>query len=65
MKQDLFSAVDRMAPRLLAMADEHRIILEAMTARDTEALRRIVPAHLASGQSAAERRLAERGDLSA
>lgn len=50
---------------LLAMADEHRIILEAMTARDTEALRRIVPAHLASGQSAAERRLAERGDLSA
>lgn len=43
---------------LLAMADEHRVILEAMTARDTTALRRIVPAHLASGQSAAERRLA-------
>jgi len=48
---------------LLAMADEHRIILEAMVARDTVALRRIVPAHLASGQSAAQRRLAEDTDL--
>lgn len=48
---------------LLAMADEHRIILEALTARDTDALRRIVPAHLASGQSAAERRLADDSDL--
>lgn len=48
---------------LLAMADEHRIILETITARDTEALRRIIPAHLASGQSAAERRLTEGNDL--
>ncbi|WP_226531826.1 GntR family transcriptional regulator [Microbacterium paraoxydans] len=48
---------------LLAMAEEHRVILEAMTARDTEALRRIIPAHLASGQSAAERRLARGSDL--
>lgn len=42
---------------LAGMADEHRIILEALIARDTDALRRIVPAHLASGQAAAERRL--------
>nr|WP_017204554.1 GntR family transcriptional regulator [Microbacterium barkeri] len=38
---------------LVAMADEHRIILDAVIARDADALRRIVPAHLASGQSAA------------
>ncbi|WP_136054093.1 GntR family transcriptional regulator [Microbacterium sp. K24] len=43
---------------LLAMAEEHRIILEAIAARDVEALRRIVPEHLASGQLAAESRLA-------
>ncbi|KAB1862410.1 GntR family transcriptional regulator [Microbacterium algeriense] len=48
---------------LVAMADEHRIILDAVIARDADALRRIVPAHLASGQSAAERRLAGDGDL--
>jgi DNA-binding GntR family transcriptional regulator len=48
---------------LVAMADEHRIILEAVVARDADALRRIVPAHLASGQSAAERRLLGDGDL--
>ncbi|PRB17165.1 GntR family transcriptional regulator [Microbacterium sp. MYb62] len=48
---------------LLAMADEHRIILEAMAARDIDVLRRIVPAHLASGQAAAERRLAEGSGL--
>jgi DNA-binding GntR family transcriptional regulator len=42
---------------LMAMAEEHRVILEAMEARDAEALRQIIPAHLASGQSAAERRL--------
>jgi DNA-binding GntR family transcriptional regulator len=42
---------------LMAMAEEHRVILEAMEARDAEALRQINPAHLASGQSAAERRL--------
>lgn len=43
---------------LLAMANEHRAILDAVIARDAAALRRIVPAHLTSGQSAAERRLA-------
>lgn len=43
---------------LLAMAEEHRVILEAIAARDTETLRRIVPEHLASGQLTAERRLA-------
>ncbi|WP_258567074.1 FCD domain-containing protein [Microbacterium sp. Se5.02b] len=48
---------------LLLMAEEHRIILEALAARDAEALRRIIPAHLASGQSAAERRLADGSDL--
>uniref|UniRef100_UPI002596ABA2 GntR family transcriptional regulator n=1 Tax=uncultured Microbacterium sp. TaxID=191216 RepID=UPI002596ABA2 len=48
---------------LVAMADEHRIILDAVIARDADALRGIVPAHLASGQSAAERRLAGDGDL--
>ena len=43
---------------LLAMAEEHRVIFEAIAARDTEALRRIVPEHLATGQAAAELRLA-------
>lgn len=47
---------------LLAMADEHRVILEAVAARDTAVLRAIIPAHLESGQSAAERRLA-RADI--
>lgn len=42
---------------LLAMAEEHRIILEAMEARDAEALRTLIPKHLASGRLAAERRL--------
>lgn len=43
---------------LLAMAEEHRVILEAIATRDVEALRRIVPQHLANGQLTAERRLA-------
>lgn len=43
---------------LLAMAQEHREIFDACAARDVETLRRIVPAHLASGQEAAQRRLA-------
>lgn len=42
---------------LPAMAEEHRVILEAVEARDQEALRRLIPAHLASGQRAAQRRL--------
>jgi DNA-binding GntR family transcriptional regulator len=42
---------------LIAMAEEHRIIYEAMAARDTEALRILVPKHLANGRLAAERRL--------
>lgn len=45
---------------LLAMAEEHRAILEAISARDADALRRIVPAHLASGQLTAQLRLADR-----
>lgn len=49
---------------LLAMADEHRIILEAVAARDAAALRRIIPAHLTSGQAAAERRLARADPVS-
>lgn len=42
---------------LVAMAEEHRVIFEAMAARDIEALRMLVPEHLASGRRAAERRL--------
>ncbi|WP_223587117.1 GntR family transcriptional regulator [Microbacterium sp. OVT16B] len=42
---------------LLAMAEEHRVLLDAVAARDVEALRRLVPEHLASGQAAAEARL--------
>lgn len=45
---------------LPAMADEHRVILEAVTARDEDALRILIPRHLASGQAAAESRLAAR-----
>lgn len=44
---------------LVAMAEEHRLILEAVEARDTDTLRVIVPRHLASGQQAAERRLTD------
>lgn len=42
---------------LLSMAEDHRVILDALRARDTDVLRRIVPAHLANGQAEAERRL--------
>lgn len=42
---------------LIGMAEEHRVIYEAMAARDVEALRMLVPEHLASGRRAAERRL--------
>ncbi|MFF3025880.1 GntR family transcriptional regulator [Microbacterium sp. NPDC057944] len=42
---------------LLAMAEEHRVLLDAVAARDVEALRRLVPEHLVSGQAAAEARL--------
>lgn len=42
---------------LLAIADEHRKVLEAVLDRDVETLRRIVPQHLANGQERAERRL--------
>ncbi|MCI1017200.1 GntR family transcriptional regulator [Microbacterium sp. C5A9] len=45
---------------LPAMADEHRVILEAVAARDVDALRVLIPRHLASGQAAAESRLAAR-----
>ncbi|KAA0960023.1 GntR family transcriptional regulator [Microbacterium sp. ANT_H45B] len=43
---------------LLAMAEEHRVIFEAVAARDTDTLRWLIPRHLASGQATAERRLA-------
>ncbi len=42
---------------LLAMAEEHRVILDAIRARDVDAIRVLMPRHLASGQAAAERRL--------
>ncbi|MBO9625196.1 MAG: GntR family transcriptional regulator [Microbacterium sp.] len=42
---------------LPAMAEEHRVILEALEARDTETLRRVIPVHLAGGQEIAKRRL--------
>jgi DNA-binding GntR family transcriptional regulator len=45
---------------LPAMADEHRVILEAVAARDVDALRELIPRHLATGQAAAERRLTSR-----
>jgi DNA-binding GntR family transcriptional regulator len=44
---------------LNAMAGEHRRILEAVISRDETTLRRMIPEHLAMGQDAAERRLAE------
>lgn len=43
---------------LPAMAEEHRVILETLVARDGETLRTLIPQHLASGQAVAERRLA-------
>lgn len=42
---------------LLAMAEEHRIILEAVESRDVDTLRVLIPRHLANGQAAAQRRL--------
>lgn len=42
------------------MADEHRIILDAFLARDVDALRELIPRHLAEGREAAERRLRRR-----
>lgn len=43
---------------LPAMAEEHRIILETLAARDVDSIRTLIPQHLASGQAVAERRLA-------
>lgn len=43
---------------LPAMAEEHRVILETLVARDVDALRTLIPQHLANGQAVAERRLA-------
>ncbi|WEK62079.1 MAG: GntR family transcriptional regulator [Candidatus Microbacterium colombiense] len=43
---------------LPAMAEEHRVILEAVEARDSGILRTLIPRHLATGQAIAERRLA-------
>lgn len=44
---------------LEAMAEEHRVLLESIRARDVESLRRMIPEHLASGQKTAQKRLAE------
>lgn len=46
---------------LPGMAEEHRVILEAIAARDVDTLRVIVPAHLRLGQSEAARRLSMTG----
>ncbi|GAA3932087.1 GntR family transcriptional regulator [Microbacterium soli] len=46
---------------LSAMASSHREILAAMQAGDVEAVHRLVPAHLAEGREAAERRLRAQG----
>ncbi len=43
---------------LIGMSDEHRVILDAIIARDSEKLRHLIPQHLARGRAAAERRLA-------
>ncbi|HWS50838.1 MAG TPA: GntR family transcriptional regulator [Microbacterium sp.] len=45
---------------LIGMSEEHRVILDALIARDTDALRRLIPAHLANGREAAESRLSDR-----
>lgn len=45
---------------LFDMADEHREILAAMTSRDVDTLRELIPQHLERGRKAAERRLRER-----
>lgn len=42
------------------MVEEHRVILDAFLARDVDALRELIPAHLAEGREAAERRLLAR-----
>ncbi|MFK4761183.1 GntR family transcriptional regulator [Microbacterium sp. ZW T5_45] len=42
---------------LIGMAEEHRRIFEAVERRDVDALRVLIPAHLAAGQRAAARRL--------
>ncbi|MFJ2551125.1 GntR family transcriptional regulator [Microbacterium sp. NPDC087591] len=43
---------------LPAMAEEHRVILETLAARDVDGIRTLIPQHLANGQAVAERRLA-------
>ncbi|WP_314428233.1 GntR family transcriptional regulator [uncultured Microbacterium sp.] len=43
---------------LVAIAEEHRMILDAVAARDEERLRELIPRHLANGQAAAQSRLA-------
>lgn len=45
---------------LAVMALEHSEILDALAARDTDALRILIPRHLASGRDAAEQRLLAR-----
>lgn len=47
---------------LAHMASTHRDIIDAMRARDVDAIRRLIPAHLAEGRAAAERRLRSLGE---
>lgn len=42
---------------LPAMAEEHRVILEAVAARDVDRVRALIPQHMATGQASAVRRL--------
>ncbi|MEJ1088071.1 GntR family transcriptional regulator [Microbacterium sp. Mu-80] len=42
------------------MVSAHRVILDAMRLRDVEAMRTLIPAHLAEGRAAAEERLHQR-----
>lgn len=44
---------------LVAMAEQHRVILEAVEARDVDALRSLIPQHLEVGQDIAEQHLAD------
>ncbi|MFD5213615.1 GntR family transcriptional regulator [Microbacterium sp. NPDC058345] len=49
---------------VVRMVDDHRVILDAFLARDVDALRELIPGHLAEGRDAAERRLRARTERS-
>lgn len=48
---------------LLAMAEEHRVILEAVAARDVDLVRRLIPRHTVAAQALAAQRLQEAASL--